>query len=491
MLGFAIVCHRWMGVTFCVLFAWWFLSGIGMLYWDYPEVDSSSRLKRSPMLDPSQVRLNAEEAFGVLKFDQTPDRARLNTFNGRPVYRFSVDGLEWLVYADTGERPELSSPELALQTASAWTGNSGAAATVEINTKEDQWTVPESFRRLRPMWKYSWPSGEQVYVSQVNGEVVQFTTRASRLGAYLGPIPHWLYFTPLRKHLALWRGIVIWSSGLATVAALFGLLAGTLMFSPSRRYRHRGVPSSVPFSGQKRLHMILGLFFGIVACTWSFSGMLSMDPFSIDTGERKAREFETALRGTQFELNAFARKHPRVALAQGAADLKVRELEFAMFAREAVYLATDGEENSRIIPVEGVPRQTFDMDELMREIRAVALPHVMADVRLISQYDAYYRDRNRAKPLPVILARLKDSDDTRYYVDPRTARVVGRYSSRAWVDRWLYHALHSVDFPWLHRPAWDGVVWTLLLGGTYLSVTSLVLGYRLARRTLGKGSIFL
>ena len=31
-------------------------------------------------------------------------------------------------------------------------------------------------------------------------EVVQYTTTGSRLGAYVGAIPHWFYFTPLREN---------------------------------------------------------------------------------------------------------------------------------------------------------------------------------------------------------------------------------------------------------------------------------------------------
>jgi len=27
----AILCHRWMGVAFCLLFAWWFVSGFFMM----------------------------------------------------------------------------------------------------------------------------------------------------------------------------------------------------------------------------------------------------------------------------------------------------------------------------------------------------------------------------------------------------------------------------------------------------------------------------
>jgi hypothetical protein len=73
---------------------------------------------------------------------------------------------------------------------------------------------------------------------------------------------------------------------------------------------------------------------------------------------------------------------------------------------------------------------------------------------------------------------------TRYYIDPKTAAVVGQYSARGWVNRWLYHGLHSLDFPWLYkyRPLWDIVVITLMLGGTALCVTSLVMTWRVLAR---------
>src|SRR5258708_385963 len=56
---------------------------------------------------------------------------------------------------------------------------------------QTQWTVSGQFRALRPLMKYSWPDGEQVYVSTVTGEVAQYTIRSDRIFAHLGPIPHW------------------------------------------------------------------------------------------------------------------------------------------------------------------------------------------------------------------------------------------------------------------------------------------------------------
>jgi len=467
-----------MGATFCVLFAWWFVSGVFMVYWDYPGINSAERLRRSPVLTPSSVQLSPSEAFARLGISESPEAVRLNSFDGRPAYRFGVDGKEWVVFADSGERPELSSSAISRRTAASWTEQPGQAATVQILTEADQWTVPESFGPLRPLWKYSWPNGEDVYVSQVTGEVAQHTTRGSRIQAYLGPIPHWLYFTPLRKHERLWSRIVIWSSGLATVAALLGLIAGVWVYWPSKR---------IPYSGQKRLHMILGLFFGVVACTWSFSGMLSLDPFAQGRDDGAAA-LADALRGHRFELAAFGGKHPRQALAQIGSGLKVKELQLTFFAGQAVYLAMDGRQSSKIVPVHGEPRDAFEPDRLLEAIRAASQPAGLLELRLISEYDAYYLDRDRKKPLPVILAQWNDSQGTRYYVDPRTAQIVGAYSSRMWVSRWLYHGLHSIDLPWLynHRPAWDAVILVLLLGGTWLSVTAVILGFRLLRRKLAR-----
>jgi hypothetical protein len=73
-----------------------------------------------------------------------------------------------------------------------------------------------------------------------------------------------------------------------------------------------------------------------------------------------------------------------------------------------------------------------------------------------------------------------------YYIDPKTARVVEAYDAGLRWNRWLYHGLHSFDFPWLyeHRPAWDILMLTLLAGGTWLCVTSIILAGQVLSRKL-------
>jgi len=515
-----------MGVALSILFALWFCSGIVMMYWSFPGVSERDRLERAPALDASKIKLSPEEAYASLNRDEMPTQVRLTTFDGRPVYRFS--GGEGggrgrgeggrprggsggaAVYADDGTEQKRVDDAMIDRVAAAWAARPLANAKKESIEEVDQWTVAGQLRNLRPLYKYSFQDGQQVYVSGRDAEVVQYTTTASRFWAYLGAIPHWLYFTPLRKNQPQWSQFVIWTSGIGTVASILGIAVGLWMYSPKKRYRYAGAPSSVPYRSWKRWHTIIGLLFGVMASTWAFSGMLSMGPDFIkklsanrptenvqkgvaqkrsgsqnDSGRRGGLDgvnIAGALRGrTRFEFALYAMKDPREAIRSIAAGYQPKEIEFTMFAGEPVYMATDGAGMTRIVPVNGEPRAAFDRDRIMELVRDAA-GSSLVELRVMDEYDAYYLDRTGQRPLPVLYARL--NDDTRYYIDPKTASVVGNYSTRNWVNRWLYHGLHSLDFPWLykHRPLWDIVVIGLMLGGTALCVTSLILTYQVLKR---------
>ncbi len=484
-----IFVHRWLGVALCVLFLLWFPSGIGMMYFPMPSVTPTARLERLPALDASKVVVSPAEAAAKLGVEV--DDLRLSSFDGRPAYRVGFGGGDGpVLYADTGEEQGEVSTEMVQRVASAWTGQPVSGATVQEVSDVDQWTLQTRLGELSPVFKYSWPNGEQVYVSQVTGEVVQYTTTMSRIGAYLGPIPHWFYFTPLRKHGQEWSRVVIWSSGIGTIAAIIGVVIGAWMYSPSRKYRYAGAATSIPYRGQKRWHTVCGLIFGVATVTYAFSGMLSMDPFPSFNDRSQQRQpsiepsIRAALRG-DLDPAAFDAKHPRRALEQ-LAPLPVKELELTSFAGDAAYLARLANNETRVIPMGGEPRAGFDQNEIIRVVTTAAGGNMTTTV--LDQYDRYYLDRTRRRPLPVVLAQATSGDETRYYIDPGTARVVQTYNSSNWVNRWLYNGLHSLNFPWLYnyRPLWDIVVITLMLGGTALCVTSLVLAWRVLGRTLAR-----
>jgi len=506
LIRYLIVVHRWLGVALCALFLLWFPSGIGMMYWGMPAISARDRLERAPDLESAKVALSPEEAAARIDVKPAPGQVRLNSFDGRPVYRFGGGrgSEEEIVYADTGEVQETAPLDMRNRAAGAWTGLPASAATIESVTEPDQWMVGNRLRDLRPLWKYSWPDGQQLYIGE-SGEVLLHTTRGSRLAAYVSAIPHWLYFTPLRKHQPVWIRFATYSAMIGTVGAIVGIVIGVWMYSPSRKYRFAGAPSRIPYRGQKRWHTILGLVFGLATVTWTFSGSLAFLPFppppaTPNQGARQAAPVRppqgqrgrqagnvglaNAFRG-RVQIDDFASVHPRDLLAAHP-DLRVKEVEFTSFNGRPYYKANLGDGSVRTISLDGKVIGEFDRKAIVDIVRRLAPDAKAVEVRTLDQYDLYYLDRKRERPLPVILALMHDAKNTRYYIDPKTATIVGTFNNDNRWRRFFYNGLHSLNFPWLYnyRPLWDIVVITFMVGGTALCVTALVLAWRAVGKKL-------
>jgi hypothetical protein len=452
-----IFVHRWLGVMLCLLFLLWFPSGFVMMYWDYPSVRPADRLAHQTALDPATIRFSPAEAAAKAEIE-APAGVRLPTFAGRPIYRFGGrpgTGVSAVVYADTGdEQIEVTQDDVA-KIAQMWSGQSVKSARVEAVEIADQWTLQNRIRSAAAL-KFSWPDGQQLYVSQANGDVIQYTTSASRIGAYFGAIPHWLYFTPLRRNGPLWNKVVVWSSSIATLSAILGLVIGVWIYSPSKRYRHDGAPASIPYYSWKRWHTIIGLIVGAGAVTGVQRAVVT-EP-SRTTGSLGAISVARDVLSRHHAGAARPRaagevlRRIRAALTQ-LAGLSVKDLELTAFAGEPAYFATIAPGDTRIVPVNGAPRRELDSRRIADIVTRVAGPLGGATVQVISQYDRYYLDRDRQAPLPVVLVELNDPGRSRYYIDPKSARVVGGYSAANFTDRWLYSGLHSLNFGRQPRPA--------------------------------------
>src|SRR6185295_10508666 len=166
------------------------------------------------------------------------------------------------------------------------------------------------------------------------------------------------------------------------------------MYSPSKRYRYAGEPSGIPYQGQKRWHMIFGLLFGVLASTLAFSGMLSMDPFPTNTGGTARptglARVAAALRGARFDLAAFSERHPGDAL-RAAGEFGAKELELTTVAGEPMYVAASATETSLFIPLQGAPFNDFGQARVAEAIQRATSPAPL-DIRLMTEYDAYYLD---------------------------------------------------------------------------------------------------
>src|SRR5690606_34213656 len=158
----------------------------------------------------------------------------------------------------------------------------------------DQWTILLAGGR-EPTYRIAFddPGRHEIYVSGATGEVFQQTNRRTRLLAWLGAIPHWLYPLELRRHGQLWSQVVIWTSILGTFLAATGLYVGIARFR--RRGRH-GRPGS-PFFGWWYWHHVSGLVFGVLALTWVFSGLMTMNPWGLLYGDSSSARYEAELTG--------------------------------------------------------------------------------------------------------------------------------------------------------------------------------------------------
>jgi hypothetical protein len=81
------------------------------------------------------------------------------------------------VYADDGAVHREVDDGMIDRAAAAWAGRSLAEARKESIEEVAQWTVG-GLRSVRPLFKYSWPDGQQVYVNGNTGEVAQYTLPA-------------------------------------------------------------------------------------------------------------------------------------------------------------------------------------------------------------------------------------------------------------------------------------------------------------------------
>lgn len=451
------------------------------MYCDYPSLSEESRLEHLAPLEKDAVRISPQAAATRAGISE-PTEVRLSSILSRPVYRFRSAHQIAVVYADSGEVFSGFQQPQARQVGAAWVHQRPEDAKLEVRQvqEDDQWTVQQHYQMYRPLWKFTWPGADVAYVSDVSGEVVQHTTRRSRLGAYFGAIPHWIYFTQLRRKAAAWNRLVIVISGTGTATILLGLMIGLGIYSPTKRHGFRGSPSHIPYSGPIRWHMILGLAFGLLTFTWVLSGMFSMDPIRWPENAVEKR-IEKDLIGATWNGNDFVGVGSVLSRLQTNSQL--RELMFTYLGSKPAYIAITSPSETAILWEKGSKQTLLDQQCLKSIVGQAARPYAIIESRLVTRYESYYFDPRNQLRLPALFVQLNDPQRSILYLDLYTGRVARSYSRWERVDRWLYQGLHDFDVPWLYRyrPLWDIVVIFCLSGGVWLSITGIIVASRRVR----------
>lgn len=481
-----IYTHRWLGITGSFLFIAWFASGMVLMYAGMPSLATTERLARLPALDLASARIGLSEAAPVTGVSQ---RLVVGMVGDRPAYRFWQRGQWTTVFADTGARLDRLSVRQATEFARRFAPEHAATARHDARlTAPDQWTLQSG--ALMPLHRIALGDAEatDVYVSERTGEPVLTTTRSGRRWAYLGAVVHWLYFTPFRRHGAAWAQAVIWISVVGCVLALSGIVWGLWRLSVARRYRLRGITARSPYAGLMKWHHYAGLVFGVVTFTWVLSGGLSMDPWSWHPGTAPTADQRAGVSGVPLRLDLIGLAGLRSAAGALQASIVSKELEVLQFRGRTYLRALDPETlEGRLVsashPEQGVFAR-FDDRELLDAAYAAMPGTRVVDAVWLEQYDSYYYDRAGTRPLPVLRVRYDDPQKTWLYLDPFRGVIARKEERLTRVNRWLYHGLHSLDFPFLYdrRPLWDAVVIALSIGGLAVSMTSLAQAWRRLRR---------
>jgi hypothetical protein len=511
--------HRWMGIAGCVLFVAWFFSGIVMMYARMPTLAGEERLARAAALDLSTVTLSPADAAKIAGASGTTVQVAM--FQDRPVYRFSGGGRNGrtsggrVVFGDTGEvfkGIELDEAEAAARRFEPQ--HVGPLRHDGYLTEPDQWTLQA--RAQMPMHRFALDdeAGTKLYVSEVTGDVVLRTTAQERFWGYLGPVFHWVYFTPLRQNGPLWTEFVIWSSLIGSLMCASGLVWGLLRFSPTSRFRLKRVSAHSPYAGWMKWHHYAGLVFGLVSLTFVYSGLLSMGPFNWfqPVGGRARQQREAPGRQGQ-GLGAVSLERLRAAQAAMVRSFAPKSLEVMTFQGEMFWAAdrapaladADRWRSPSLMPRRPRPQlerlyvsvarpeagtfRSFPR-EAMADIASTTMPGVpVEDEVWLDAFDGYYYDPSGTRPLPVLRVRYADPQRTWLYLDPARGAVVQRSEEITRLRRWLYQGLHSLDFPFLYyrRPLWDIVVIGLSIGGLVLSATTMMPAWRRLVRLTRRG----
>ena len=254
-------------------------------------------------------------------------------------------------------------------------------------------------------------------------------------------------------------------------------------------------------------HHYAGLFFGVVTLTWVYSGLLSMGPFNWFATQGFTAEQREAATGGPLRTDVLTLDSIRAAVGVYETAFTPRQLDVVQVRGEPFWVADHAPSLDEVGPwmesglrpraarpaldrayvsaahPESGMRARFEREAMETFARELMAGVPIEDAVWLQEYDGYYYDPRGARGLPVLRVRYTDPQRTWLYLDPAQGSVVQRSERVTRLRRWLYQGFHSLDFPFLYfeRPLWDIVVIALSVGGTALSVTTMLPAWRRLR----------
>lgn len=486
--------HKILGIPLALIFVLWFLSGMVMVF--------APGFPRAPRTDFSATNLRG----GWMPLDSIVKKALGPEGKPTSMIYTGKDGRDIVTISDADTSVVLDAitalPVGAMTvtpTEAAINHCNAPINRVDTLTKVDQWIPFERYERMMPIYKFYFndPEEHQLYVTS-KGEVIQMTDKEQRVKAWFGTIPHWLYFTTLRKHQKIWTETVIWAALLGCIMCLAGIVIAIIDW---RRHARRYGILSIPYRKTLwRWHFILGLLFGWCCITFAFSGYMSMAPLpgflikertaSEQKNDRMARRGERQMRFRNNGRNVMAPLYEYKLLPTDILESSdsVLAVSFRSWEGYPYYTVTYPSSTRHIDATYTEEIRDFVLsNELVEKKAAKTFKNISPKLTEISEYDSeYYSRTGRMTPLPAIRVEYPgDELHTVEYYDPNGLGV-RTYDDNSRLHNLLYGKLHRLSFKWLtdHLWLWYTTMFLLLGGGSALSLTGLIMAVQWVARKL-------
>lgn len=476
--------HKILGLLLSILFFMWFVSGIVMIYHTFPRASTEKRIKNQAELSGTLPNMQAIQAA-------LPDSAEIETLSiemyfDRPVLQLRGKHVPESLFADS-LCPLAESDRTIEKTVARWCPE--PVLHIDSLYKPDQWIPFGRPAEEYPVYKYTFADDarHELYISK-EGRVLQLTDKDERFWAWLGAIPHWVYFTTLRQNQPVWINFVKWTSGIGTLMCLIGLV---LALQIGRKDRPKRLGS--PFrKNWYHWHYVSGIVFGFFAATFALSGMMSLmdipDWLKKAPKEKQEREHFRGRggRGEMASPETYLLDYRKIPESIDG----VKSIEWAAWKQHPYFRVTTDETSFNIDASDSLSVRPFILTEKMvkKEVRKIYSDSIAYRIELINEYDADYFSRKKEEnSLPVYRVIVDDRMHTRHYYNPQT--LAGRQIDDDGRTRHLlYRGLHCLEFKCLtdHPVLWNIVMYFLMIGGTFLSLTGVVLTFKWLSRKIRK-----
>lgn len=470
---FLLNTHRILGTAFSILFVVWFLSGFVMIYHHFPVLGNKGSEHLVPLPDSlPNITVIGQKTAGTNKLKEIT----FTTFRNKPVLNITNGKASTMHTADTLLAELKNGVPFTELNADAQLWNSAQIIRTDTLNRLDQWIPYSQYKAHFPIYKFYFDDDARsiLYLSSQTGEALQYVNRQQRIWAWAGPIPHMLYFWQFRQHRDRWITFVSWMAGIGSVMCLTGIVVG--MWHYAIVY-HRKKQLRTPYKNVLfRWHHILGFIFGFFVFMFALSGLFSFNELpqwmvkTHDTAIASRAKASTPLNLKLFkaDYNQILEKHKG----------NVKQFKLMQYGTKPYYSAIIGNTTMNFdASSDSIGPLYLSSDDVLQRLSEVVDKPL--NIELMTEYDNYYVGFTKRMKLPVYKATATNADESTFYVDPETGTT--RYFNKSLkAKKWIYPAFHSLRFKYFaeHRTQRDILLWTVMIGGTLVSMTGFVMGCR-------------